>query len=291
MGTQHDAGRRGIVLISALWILALLAVIAGSMLHLASTDHQISRNVVVHAQARALADAGIAYGLANLLAPDPADPWPIDGTPRRISYAGATIEIAIQDELGKIDLNVASSELLNALFLAAGASVSAADRLTDSLGDWRDADDLRRPNGAEQEDYRATGLPYGPRNGPFESVPEIEQVLGMTRALRLRITPAVTIYSRQPFLDPDTAQQTALQVLNELKRERTDRDAPARLSGAGTARTIFNPAGRAFTISARVEQAAGLAVARTAIVRLTTSPLQPYWVHEWRDEPADERPK
>ena len=33
-------------------------------------------------------------------------------------------------------------------------------------------------NGAEDADYEAEGLPYGAKDGPFQSVEELRQVLG-----------------------------------------------------------------------------------------------------------------
>ena len=59
----------------------------------------------------------------------------------------------------------------------------SAARLVDAIGDWKDADDLRRPNGAEAADYQAAGSPYLPANALFETVPELQRVLGMTPAL------------------------------------------------------------------------------------------------------------
>ena len=59
-------------------------------------------------------------GIAALLDRDPARAVPIDGTPWRWSFAGAAVEIAIEDELGKIDLNAASDTLLHDLFRAQG---------------------------------------------------------------------------------------------------------------------------------------------------------------------------
>lgn len=80
-----DRGRRGVVLIMALWTLVLLATLAASVIYGSRTELRISRNAVEQAQARALAEAGIAYGIAKLLERGAADPWPIDGTPRRFT--------------------------------------------------------------------------------------------------------------------------------------------------------------------------------------------------------------
>ena len=70
---------------------------------------------------------------------------------------------------------------------------------------FRDPGDRRRLNGAEESDYRAAGLPYRPKNAPFEVVDELQQVMGMTRQLYERVAPFVTVYTRRPGVDPNTA--------------------------------------------------------------------------------------
>ena len=52
-----------------------------------------------------------------------------------------------------------------------------------------------RPNGAEEAAYRAAGLPWGPKNAPFETVEELQQVLGMTADIYKRVAPSLTTYS------------------------------------------------------------------------------------------------
>src|SRR3546814_12846249 len=58
-------------------------------------------------------------------------------------------------EAGKVDLNTAPQELLARLMRVGGADEATADRVAAAITDWRDADDLRRPQGAELQDYAA----------------------------------------------------------------------------------------------------------------------------------------
>ena len=47
--------------------------------------------------------------------------------------------------------------------------------------DWRDQDSLTQPaGGAEDDDYAAAAWPGG-KDAPFETVAELEQVMGMAR--------------------------------------------------------------------------------------------------------------
>ena len=79
--------------------------------------------------------------------------------------------------------------------------------------DWRDADDLRRPNGAEAADYQGTGSKVVPANAPFETIGEVARVLGMTPAIYSRIVGSVTVYSRQAGVNPLTASREVLLAL------------------------------------------------------------------------------
>jgi type II secretory pathway component PulK len=59
--------------------------------------------------------------------------------------------------------------------------------------DWRDADDLRRARGAERDDYLKAGARALPRNGPFQTLPELLLVQGMTAAIYDSVRPYLTL--------------------------------------------------------------------------------------------------
>jgi general secretion pathway protein K len=271
---DRDQGRRGVVLIMALWTLVLLSALAGSAIYASRFELQISRNAIEQAQGRALAEAGITWGIAKLLEHDSPDPWPIDGTPRRIRFAGAEIDVSIQDELGKIDLNAASEQTLRALFVAAGASESEAERLTDTLADWRDADDEAHPKGAERAAYEAQGYRYGPRNGPLESVAELEQIAAVRSDLVRILVPATTVHTRQPFIDPSAATNLTIEATTSREYGRPE----ARSGAAGrTTDAIPDLTGRTFTVQAD-DKLGG--PARRITLRFTGQVAHPFLIGE-----------
>ncbi len=51
---------RGIALVAVLWVLVLLSVMAAGFLRDTSVETQVARNLLDNAEARALADAGVA---------------------------------------------------------------------------------------------------------------------------------------------------------------------------------------------------------------------------------------
>src|SRR3546814_5898664 len=75
-----------------------------------------------------------------------------------------------------------------------GADEATADRVAAAITDWRDADDLRRPQGAEWQDYAAAGSRYRPRNGPFVALGELRAVAGMTPGLHAAVAPLMTLH-------------------------------------------------------------------------------------------------
>ena len=120
-----------------------------------------------------------------------------------------TIAATAIDEAGRIDINLAPDPLLKGLLQnVGGLDPDAAEQVLDAILDWRDADDLRRPNGAEAPEYQAAGRKYVPTNAPFESTGELQRVLGMTPGLIARIADSITVYSRQRGINPATATRT-----------------------------------------------------------------------------------
>jgi hypothetical protein len=76
------------------------------------------------------------------------------------------ILVRLQDEAGLINLETASDAELSAFVGGYGLATQSVSILVDRLRDYLDADDLRRPHGAERGDYAALGFD-NPANGPL----------------------------------------------------------------------------------------------------------------------------
>ncbi len=288
-GRRRDADS-GFALPTVLWIVIALALLATGILHISRTDQRLARGMSGLAQARAAADAGIARGVIALLDREPAHAWRLDGTAQRWSFAGAAIDIAIEDEFGKIDLNAASDGLLHDLLRANGVVEREATALVDRIAGWRAADDPKHLDDA----YRTSGYPYGPRKGAFESVDELGQVIGMTAELLARLTPSLTVFSRLPMPDPTTAPRAVLLVLPGIGAADADaalaaRAIPTSHAGAtpgaapGTNLLIADLTGRAFTIRARARTDDGAEAVRSAVVRFSDGAKWRFWIQDWND--------
>ena len=213
----------GIALVLALWLTVLLTVIASGFAFSMRSEALATRNAVSLAQARAIADGAVERMAFELMRPRNPDAWTFDGQPHRWTEGSATVVASAVDEAAKIDLNAAPDALLrNVLIVTGGLDEPAANALVDAIADWRDPDELRRPNGAELPEYRAAGLKYGPANAPFETVGEMARVLGMTPAVFRRVARVATVYSRQPGINAATAGRDVLLAIPNATAETVD---------------------------------------------------------------------
>jgi general secretion pathway protein K len=206
------ASQRGIALILVLWLTILLTVIASAFAYSMRTETLAARNAVSLAQARAVADGAIMRVAFELMRPRTInETWQSDGIVHYWNEGDAQVAANALDESGKIDLNSASDALLKGLFQTAGGlDADAAQGIVDVIDDWKDADDLKRPMGAEAADYKAAGLPYGPANAPFEAVAELQRVLGMTPTLYAAVADYLTVFSKLPGVNPQYASRAVL---------------------------------------------------------------------------------
>ena len=188
---------RGLALVTVLWVLTLLALIAASFSNSSRTEIKLAFNQLEGARAEAMADAGVHAAILGLLTNDPDRQWRVDGTVYGWEFDEGEIRVNVWDEGGKIDLNAAPDELIKALFEVLGLDSGDAAELVDKIVDFRDSNDLRQLNGAEDRDYDQAGLPYGAKDAPFETIEELRQVLGMTPALYEAAAPALTVRARQ----------------------------------------------------------------------------------------------
>jgi general secretion pathway protein K len=267
-------------LLSVLWGLALLGAIATAFLTTGSTSYRLARNALDAAQVDVAAEAAANRAVLGLLDPNPQTRWRTDGVARVIDFEGTRMQVRVQDELGRIDLNNADGTLLIGLLQSVGLAPDAASALVDKILDWRDSGTLKRLNGAKDPEYRAAGLPYRPRNGPFQSVDELKLVMGMTAELFRRVEPALTVYSGRPSFDPQVATPEALRALPTMDAQKVAALVAAR--GAQPAITTLPLIGRAFAIRIEVERPAG-PQHRGAVVRLTDHPQQIFWLLSWKD--------
>ncbi len=291
---------RGIALIAVLWGLVLLAAIAASFTGSARTEMKLARNLVDSAQARSIAEAAVLRAAVGLLDADPLKRPRADGTRYRLAFGGSEAVLTVEDEGGKIDLNRGSQAMLRGLFTAVGVEADASDRLVDAIADWRDRNDRRRLNGAEDPDYLASGRRYGAADQPFQAVEELRQVLGVTAEIYAAVAPGLTVYSRQRNVNEDTASPLVKSALagsgggaagtDESGAQPAEEEDLAVDSGEELPLEERQASGgisqqlrlRSVTIRAVVTMPGGHRYVQEAAVLLGRSRQQPYRILAWR---------
>jgi general secretion pathway protein K len=282
--------QRGIALILALWITILLTVIASGFAFSMRSEALATRNALSLARVRAAADGAIERTAFELSRPVVPDTWQLDGTPHTWQEDDITIQVSAVDEASRIDLNVAPDALIKSMLMSLGIEDDRAAHLADAIADWRDADDFKRPNGAEEADYRAAGLKYGPSNGPFETIAEVGRVLGMSSDLYARLVPLVTVYSRQPGINPLTASREVLLALPNATAESVDAYLSQRSAALAAKQPVPNFAPAQGYISPRIpvwriradaSLPDGVTFAREAVLRPSTDPARPLIALAW----------
>lgn len=300
--SRDSLGQRGIALILVLWAVALLVVVAASFIFEARTEAFLATGVVDKARADAAAEAGLQRAVAGLLQPAEFR-WDGNGRIRSLLFAGAKLRIIVQSAHGKIDLNAAPDALIESAVrrvVDAGASNDhpVAGDIADAILDWRDPDQSRRPNGAEDIDYVRMGRNFGSADQAFVSVTELMQVRGINEELFDRLADLFTVYTRSPRINPDSASREVLLSIPGLTESSVDQFIQARAlsqtAGAGAARprlpiellvpgagylTRTQPSIYEILVEARLDS--GQVSRRGAVVKLTRNRRQPYQALAW----------
>ncbi len=284
--TQRQS-ERGLALISVLWALTLLSLIALTVISAARTEVKIAAYLLEEAKAEAIADGVANKAIYELLRPPMERDWSPDGQTRPFVFGEAHTTVVIRDELEKIDINNADENVLRALFMTTGIEEEEAQELADAIGDWRDPDDLARLNGAEARDYRVAGLEYEPSNAAFETVDEVQLVLGMSEDLFECIEPALTVYSGRSGISSTARNALVIKTVRRLAGDEGEYKPPAVPSRKAS---LMSLDGRAFEILVKVPMEQAAAFRRRVVVRITGDRQDPYWVYAWErwDETSQE---
>ncbi|MGZ5111433.1 MAG: general secretion pathway protein GspK [Usitatibacter sp.] len=288
--------QRGVALVLVMWVSVLITVVASSFILERRTETMIVRNSVSMARAEAAADAGVQRAIYEMYRGDNApDQWRRDGTPQEWSFDGVPVRVEIRDESAKIDINTAADPLLRGLLVSSGLDDEEASRILDAILDWRDPDSLKRPNGAEEPEYRAAGLTYKPANSQFQAIEELQLVLGMRPDLYRRLAPSITVFSRQTGVNTQLATREVLLAIPEMTSEIVDQFLARReearklgqplpvLSQAGTFH-VGNTMIAAVRSQARLDD--GTIFSREAVALLRPVPRKPVTFVAWRESTA-----
>ncbi len=285
----------GVALVLVMWVAVILTVIAGSFIVERRTEMLVVRNSISMARAEAAANAGVYRALHDLYRQNVPDVWKRDGTPHDWAFDDVPVRVEVRDESAKIDINTASDPLFRGLLVSVGLADAEAGALLDAIVDWRDPDQLKRPNGAEEGDYAAAGLAYRPANAPFQAIEELQLVLGMRPDIYRRLAPSITVFSRMPGVNATIASREVLLAIPGVTTEVVDeyiaRREDARAQGAPLplfpqAGAVAAGAGMVATIRSDARLEDGTVFVREAVALLRPVPRRPVTFVAWRESTA-----
>jgi general secretion pathway protein K len=214
--SQVKSTANGFALVLVLWVLSLLTIMAGSFALTMRRESTVVAGIKDNAGAIAAAEAGIAYAEMMLLNPEQNKRWRSDGNLYQVDFGSTQIRLRLLSEAGKIDINKAGLPLLQGLMAQAPAEEDQQAKLIGAILDWRDQDDLVNIDGAEQKEYQDAGLKYKPRNKPFQTVEELQMLLGMDERVFNWLEPIITVYSGQAQVNLKVASAKVLNILPSL---------------------------------------------------------------------------
>ncbi|PKL51774.1 MAG: hypothetical protein CVV37_04695 [Nitrospira bacterium HGW-Nitrospira-1] len=180
--------QQGVALILVLWVAVLLTAIVTEFAFSMRTEVNITRNFKEHQEAYYAALAGIEQAKIEiinaakiylnedgilLLSEDENPPA------RKSRLNNAVFSYELIDEERKININSAGPQHLRYIFSDSGVEDAELDTIVDSILDWRDANDLHRLNGAEEDYYQSLSQPYSCKDGNFDTIEELLLVKGM----------------------------------------------------------------------------------------------------------------
>ncbi|HSB04622.1 MAG TPA: helix-hairpin-helix domain-containing protein [Thermodesulfobacteriota bacterium] len=189
---------RGVALIMVLWVITILSVIVFEFAFAMRTEVNITQHYKEEVQLYAYAEGGLHRAMAELIykhdariqqmrktptteeIPPEKKEWVTDGRVYLLPYDQGTCEIRVMGEAGKVNINTVSEATLRRIVGQMGLEGEARDVLTDSILDWRDADDLYRINGAENDYYQSLKEPYNCKNANLDSIEELLLIRGVT---------------------------------------------------------------------------------------------------------------
>ena len=222
----------GIALVIVLWVLILLSAVALSFTILTKTEGLAAFAFKNDVENKYLAEGGIQRGIMEIFHRslnknqtkiiEGQEVLQTDGTVYYGKTSGGSYALRLTDESGKININAltdANSFFLINLLIHLGVEDKIASTITDSILDWKDADELHRLNGAESDYYLSLDNPYKAKNARLDTIEEMLLIKGMTTEIlygdgkKPGLTSFVTVHSNITRINVNAAPKAILMSL------------------------------------------------------------------------------
>lgn len=199
--------RRGVALIAALWLVVAIAAVALDFSMEAHERRSVGILAAERGIQRAAALGALALTQAKLehalrVAPSgtnvqrlaASDPWiDVDSLySDAVDVDSMEVDVQARDLGEKLNINQLTEQQIQSFFSFLLGDYSKATQLSQTILDWRDADSIPRPNGAERDAYIKAKMLALPTNGPFREIEELSNVMGMTPEIYAKAAPYLT---------------------------------------------------------------------------------------------------
>lgn len=219
----YSGRQRGVVLITAILMVALIAGIASSL----GLGQQVwlrqTENLNERAQADSLRYSALGW-IAILLTRDAknnkvdhlGELWAKQLPP--LPAEGGMIAVSIRDAQALFNLNSlvrngAPSVADIAMFRKLLETQGLDPALSEAVLDWIDANSDKQPGGAEDVDYLAQQPPYRAANQPLSSIDELRLVRGFSAKIIDALRPHVTVLPEPTPINVNTAPAAVLAAM------------------------------------------------------------------------------
>lgn len=266
--------QRGVILIVVLWVLALLMLLLGAFSTSVRVDKQIASEIRQRVQARAGADAALAYLAAmHRLG---GDTWAaLPGEVLILPLESGRVRFRLLPEEAYLSLTGASEELLRLLITALASERTDIELALASLLE------RRQPGATAQVDAAESEVP----REPLRSVEELLLLPGFDRQLVERLAPLVTVDSNHSGVALRYAPSALLRVVTGgdermVTMLRTTADVDLSAAGVNPA-FVTRPGGQVFRL--QVELGEGRQRRRTEVTVLFSGGAEDYQSVRWNE--------
>ncbi len=194
---------RGFALVIVLLVVVALGMLAGGFSYSMLVETRLARNANMEPDLEWLGRSGVELaryvlghtlaipgesGLASLNQKWAGGPGMTNDLLSEISLSdvrlgNGSFSVKIVDCERKVNVNIASEDVLQRAFTFMGVDAGLQASLIDAILDWKDLDENTRLNGAESEEYLRGTPPYYSKNGPLDDIAELLMIRGITPEL------------------------------------------------------------------------------------------------------------
>jgi general secretion pathway protein K len=279
-------GERGFIIVAVIWILAALAALVVIYSIFVTNTVAVIAGTADRVENEAAVSSAVEMTSYQLLSQE-EKARPTSG--RFDGRIGSVrISTVFVSEAARIDLNLASKDLLAGLMAGLGVDSDQANDLADRIVGWRKPTTVANADDdPENTIYLNAGLNYLPRHAPFPHVDELRLVYGMPPPLANSLMPFVTVYSGRSSINirdaapqivaalPNMSPEKLQNVLSARQSEQADPTSLIALTGLGED-LVTVEGSKAVRMAIDVEFRNGRRLNSEAVVLLMKDGTEPY---------------